>query len=104
LASWLLCLGLSMGKIDSFLALMLIKIRGLPLSFSSAKELRGRAETLPSGPHWMSQVIQTMHPTKSLVVLYWHDPLDCIFSILNHPSFHDWLDVSPHKVYTMVEQ
>lgn len=54
LASWLLRLGLSMGKTDSFLSLEIVstqylqlvesnnvhdKIQGLPLSFSSAKEL-----------------------------------------------------------------
>ncbi|KAG2080578.1 uncharacterized protein F5147DRAFT_749292 [Suillus discolor] len=92
LASWLLHSGLSMGKIDSFLSLEIIK--GLPLSFSSAKEL----------PRWMSQVIETMHPTKTPVVLYWRDLLDCISSILNHPSFHDQLDFTPCKVYTMVQQ
>ncbi|KAG1812038.1 hypothetical protein EV424DRAFT_1473622 [Suillus variegatus] len=60
--SWLLHLGLSMGKINSFLSLEMIK--DLSLLFPSAKELRGRAEMLPSGPCWMSQVIPTAHPTK----------------------------------------
>ncbi|KAG1733273.1 hypothetical protein EDB19DRAFT_1830994 [Suillus lakei] len=69
IVSWLLHSGLSMGKIDSFLSVDMIK--GLPLSFSSAKELRGRAEMLPSDPCWMSQVLTTSHPTKSPVVLYW---------------------------------
>jgi hypothetical protein len=74
-ASWLLHSGLSMAKIDSFLSLemvsfkpfhcihssdkCLVKIKNLPLSFCSAKELRGRAEMLPSGPRWLSQVIPT---------------------------------------------
>ncbi|KAG1796320.1 uncharacterized protein HD556DRAFT_1431393 [Suillus plorans] len=102
LASWLLRLGLSMGKIDSFLSLEIIQ--GLPLSFSLAKELQGRAEMLPSGPHWMSQVIETKHLTKSPVILYWHDPLDCISNLLNHPSFHDQLDFTPCKVYTTAQQ
>ncbi|KAG1837762.1 hypothetical protein F4604DRAFT_1942034 [Suillus subluteus] len=100
LASWLLHSGLSMGKIDSFLLLEM----GLPLSFSLAKELRGRAEMLLSGPRWMSQVIKTMHPTKSPVVLYWRDPLDCISSILNHPRFHDQLDFTPCKIYTTAQR
>jgi hypothetical protein len=59
---------------------------------------------LPSGPRWMTQVIKTTHPTKSPVVLYWHDPLDCIASILSYPCFHDQLDFTSHKVYTMVQQ
>ncbi|KAG1878545.1 hypothetical protein C8R48DRAFT_585492, partial [Suillus tomentosus] len=99
LGSWLLHSGFSMGKIDSFLSLGMVSS-----SFSSAKELRGRAEMLPSGPCWMSQVIKTTHPTKSPVVLYWRDPLNCISSILNHPSFHDQLDFTPRKVYTTAQR
>ncbi|KAG1844896.1 hypothetical protein C8R48DRAFT_617664, partial [Suillus tomentosus] len=102
IASWLLRSGLSMGKINSFLSLDIIK--GLPISFSSAKELRGRAEMLPSGPRWMSQVLSTSHPTKSPVVLYWRDPLDCISAILNHPFFHDRLDFMPRRVYTTAQR
>ncbi|KAG1883169.1 hypothetical protein F4604DRAFT_1576475 [Suillus subluteus] len=100
-ASWLLRSGLSMGKINSFLSLEMIK--DLSLSFSSAKELRGRAEMLPSSPRWMLQVIPTSHPTKSPVILYWHDPLDCISSILNHPTFHEELDFTPRRVYTTAQ-
>ncbi|KAG1908717.1 uncharacterized protein F5891DRAFT_1124384 [Suillus fuscotomentosus] len=92
IASWLLRSGLSMGKIDSFLSLDIIK--GLPISFSSAKEL---------GPRWMSQVLSTSHPTKSPIVLYWRDPLDCISAILNHPFFHDRLDFTPRRVYTTAQ-
>ncbi|KAG0698460.1 hypothetical protein DFH29DRAFT_780694, partial [Suillus ampliporus] len=101
-ASWLLRSGLSMAKIDSFLSLEMIK--SLPLSFCSAKELRGRAEMLPSGPPWLSQVIPTAHPTKLPVILYWRDPLDCIASILNHPFFHDWIDFTPRRVYATAQR
>ncbi|KAG1886286.1 hypothetical protein F4604DRAFT_1675922 [Suillus subluteus] len=99
--SWLLRSGLSMGKIDSFLSLEMIKT--LPLLFHSAKELHGRAEMLPSGPCWMSQIIPTTHPTKSPVVLYWRDPLDCISGLLNHPAFHNQLDFTPRRVYTTAQ-
>ncbi|KAG0707629.1 hypothetical protein DFH29DRAFT_979895 [Suillus ampliporus] len=101
-ASWLLRSGLSMVKINSFLSLEMIK--SLPLSFCSAKELRGRAEMLPSGPPWLSQVIPTAHPTKLPVILYWRDPLDCIASILNHPFFHDQIDFTPRRVYATAQR
>ncbi|KAG2122771.1 hypothetical protein DEU56DRAFT_873558 [Suillus clintonianus] len=101
-ASWLLRSGLSMGKIDSFLSLDMIK--ALPLSFCSAKELRGRAEQLPSGPRWMSKVIETSHPTKSPVILYWRDPVECIASILNDPSFRDHFNFTPQKIYSTAER
>ncbi|KAG1720476.1 hypothetical protein EDB19DRAFT_1611322, partial [Suillus lakei] len=95
LAAWILHSGLSMEKINSFLALEMIG--DLPLSFHSARELRGRAESLPSGPCWKSQVIPTSHPTKSLAVLYWWDPLECIVTIFNHPLFHNCIDYTPRK-------
>ncbi|KAG1824394.1 uncharacterized protein BJ212DRAFT_1260894, partial [Suillus subaureus] len=117
-ASWLLCSGLSMGKINSFLSLEMVSaqsfslaksdrvpiyIKDLSLLFSSAKELQGRAEMFPSSPHWMLQVIPTSHLTELPIILYWHDPLDCILSILNHPMLHKELDFAPHRVYTTVQ-
>lgn len=80
------------------------QIKDLPLSFRSAKELRGRAEMLPSGPRWMSQIIHTSHATKSPIILYWRDPLECISTILNHPFFHDQLDFTPRKVYSTAKK
>ncbi|KAG1903190.1 uncharacterized protein F5891DRAFT_897839, partial [Suillus fuscotomentosus] len=102
-ATWLLCSGLSMEKIDSFLSLDMVSIEDLPLSFCLAKELQGRAEMLPSGPHWKSQIIPMSHPTKSPVILYWCDPLECIASIFNHPLFHNHMDFTSCKVYTTAE-
>ncbi|KAG2047311.1 hypothetical protein BDR06DRAFT_897683 [Suillus hirtellus] len=96
-ASWLLHSGLSMAKIDSFLSLEMVSFE----LFS--KELCSRAKTLFSGPHWLFQVIPTVHLMKSLVILYWCDPMECIVSILNHPFFHDQIDFMLHRVYTTVQ-
>ncbi|KAG1896847.1 uncharacterized protein F5891DRAFT_1192500 [Suillus fuscotomentosus] len=101
-AAWLLHSGLSMGKIDSFLSLEMIK--DLPLSFRSTRELCSQAEMLPSGPCWKSQVIHTSHPTKSPVILYWRDPIECIASIFNHPLFHRHMDLMPRKIYSTAEK
>jgi Plavaka transposase len=59
---------------------------------------------LPSGPRWKSQIIPTSHPTKSPVILYWRDPLECIASIFNHLLFHNRMDFTPRKVYTTAER
>ncbi|KAG2361787.1 hypothetical protein BDR07DRAFT_1258819, partial [Suillus spraguei] len=61
-------------------------------------------EMLPSGLHWKLQVITTMHPTKSPIVLYWCDPIKCISSIFNQPLFHDYMDYSARRVYTCVQK
>ncbi|KIM52859.1 hypothetical protein SCLCIDRAFT_140156 [Scleroderma citrinum Foug A] len=99
LGSWLLRSGLSLVAIDKFLSLELI--RSLPLSFRTAKELCGQAELLPLGPHWQSMVIPTSFHTKSLAVLYWHDPLECIATILNNPLLHRLVDFVPYKEYSL---
>ncbi|KAG1744411.1 hypothetical protein EDB19DRAFT_1632818 [Suillus lakei] len=68
--SWLLHSGLSMEEIDSFLLLEMVSIALSHLPHDSLTELQGQAEQLPSGPQWMSKVIETSHPTKSPVILY----------------------------------
>ncbi|KAG1747998.1 uncharacterized protein EDB91DRAFT_1235850 [Suillus paluster] len=77
IASWLLHSGLSMGKIDTFLSL---KMKCYPAAHVA------------------------LHSTKSPIILYWHDPLECISTILNHPLFHDQLDFTPCKVYSIVQR
>ncbi|KAG2083210.1 uncharacterized protein F5147DRAFT_782998 [Suillus discolor] len=90
-----------MAAIDHFLGIELIK--ALPLSFHTAKELRGRAELLPSGPKWQYHIISTEHPMKLPVHLYWRDPLDCIELLFNNPRFAKDIDFIPECIYTMAE-
>ncbi|KAF8423445.1 hypothetical protein L210DRAFT_3353193, partial [Boletus edulis BED1] len=86
MANFLLTSRLSMRAISEFLSLKLTKT--LPLSFWSAKELRSRAEMLPSGPTWRFRIVPTTtHPTKQPVHLYYHDSLDCIEALFNNPLF-----------------
>ncbi|KAI6019708.1 hypothetical protein F5J12DRAFT_904126 [Pisolithus orientalis] len=108
LASWLLRSGLSMRAIDSFLSLSIIslslfspkiiidvhQIQLLNISFCTARALCGLAELLPGRPCWHSMEITPPQPTKHPVHLYWHDPLECIVWLLNHPLFSDQLDFS----------
>ncbi|KAG1733360.1 uncharacterized protein EDB91DRAFT_1057502, partial [Suillus paluster] len=102
LASFLLSSALSMVAIDCFLGIELIK--ALPLSFHTAKELRGCAELLPSGPKWQYCVVSTDHPMKIPVHLYWHDPLDCIESLFNNLRFAKDIDLIPECIYTTAER
>lgn len=79
-------------------------MKGLSLSFRSAKELRKRAELLPSGPRWMSREITTSHPTKRPVILYWRDPLELIEYLFNSPLFADCMDMVPYRLYKTAER
>ncbi|KAI5988816.1 hypothetical protein EDD15DRAFT_2172157 [Pisolithus albus] len=102
IANFLLTSRLSMRAIDEFLSLRLTN--SLPLSFSTTKELRSRAEILPSGPRWNARVVPTTHPTKSPVTLYYRDSLDCVESLFNHPLFAQTMDYSPFRLFTTAER
>ncbi|KAG1879138.1 hypothetical protein F4604DRAFT_1880090 [Suillus subluteus] len=98
IADFLLRSPLSMAAINEFLALPMI--RGLKLSFSTAKELRSRAEMLPKGPSWKCQIIPSLHRTKNPIRLFWRDPVECLEALFSNPLFHDKLDFVPRHVYT----
>ncbi|KAG2738995.1 hypothetical protein P692DRAFT_201730262 [Suillus brevipes Sb2] len=98
IADFLLRSPLSMAAIDMFLKLPLIQ--KLYLSFSNARELRSRAEMLPSGPSWKCQIIPSTHPTKHPIRLFWRDPIECLESLFSNPLFHDKLDFVPRRVYS----
>ena len=46
-------------------------------------------------------VIPTSFSTKSPVVLYWCDPLECIATILNNPLICGLVDFVPYKEYAL---
>ncbi|KAG1840330.1 hypothetical protein C8R48DRAFT_679623, partial [Suillus tomentosus] len=96
-ADYLLCSSLSMAAIDEFLKLRMIQ--NLQLSFSNARELRSRAEMLPSGPSWKCQTIPSIYSTKLPIRLFWRDPVECLESLFSNPLFHDKLDFVPRRVY-----
>ncbi|KIK45260.1 hypothetical protein CY34DRAFT_22595 [Suillus luteus UH-Slu-Lm8-n1] len=98
IADFLLHSPLSMAAIDMFLKLPLIQ--KLHLSFSNARELRSRAEMLPSRPSWKCQIIPSTHPTKYPIRLFWRDPIECLESLFSNPLFHDKLDFIPRRVYS----
>ncbi|KAG1887977.1 uncharacterized protein F5891DRAFT_987934 [Suillus fuscotomentosus] len=101
-ADYLLHSSLSMAAIDEFLKLSMIQ--RLHLSFKNTKELRSRAEMLPSGPSWKCQTISSIHPTKYPIRLFWRDPVECLESLFSNPLFHDKLDFIPRRVYKTAEQ
>ena len=56
-------------------------------------------EMLPSGPRWKSQILQPRIATKSQVVLYYRDPVECIQTLLSHPLFAPHISFVPQKVW-----
>ncbi|KAI5994462.1 hypothetical protein EDD15DRAFT_2366590 [Pisolithus albus] len=101
-ANFLLTSGLSMRALDEFLSLQATK--NMPLSFWTAKDLRARAELLPSGPRWKFQIVPTTHSTKEPIQLYFRDALDCVEALFNHPFFEDKMDFTPFRLFTTAER
>ncbi|KAF8971462.1 hypothetical protein BDZ97DRAFT_1913940 [Flammula alnicola] len=81
-ASYLLRSSLSMAAIDQLLRLELIK--GLGLSFRTAKDLRSRAEILPGGPQWKSKAWKT--------------------SLLHSPLVQDHINFKPFQKFRTAEK
>ncbi|KAI5987812.1 hypothetical protein EDD15DRAFT_2173050 [Pisolithus albus] len=97
-ASWLLRSRLSLTAIDSLLALDILQ--GIPLSFHTGKQLRARAEVLPSGPAWLCEEMEPESPTKHPVRLFYRQPLECLQSLLSHPLLTPHISFVPRKVWT----
>ncbi|KAL4062049.1 hypothetical protein V8B97DRAFT_2026969 [Scleroderma yunnanense] len=83
MANYLLTSKLSMSALDKFLSLKVTK--KMSLSFSTAKELHAWAGLLP------------------LVHLYFHDALNCMELLFNHPFFARKMDYMPFHLFTMAE-
>ncbi|KAJ7684950.1 hypothetical protein DFH06DRAFT_1463105 [Mycena polygramma] len=99
IGSFLLRSNMTMKDIDDFLALQIVR-KFLRLSFSSAKELRARAELLPGGPPWMEKIIEFPgYPTKTPIILYYRDPLQCIEYLLRNPLIKNHLKLTPTKKF-----
>jgi hypothetical protein len=93
------------------------QIKGIGLSFRTAKDLRNWAEILPTykpeiysnpslgwtpgkqGLRWLSKRINTEVPTKKDVVLYYRDPLLCLQYLMQNPLFHDHITFMPFYLY-----
>jgi hypothetical protein len=117
-AAFLLRSPLSMPDIDNLLSLKLVhcavftlpmtlithQIQSLDLSFSTAKELRGRAEILPPGPKWKCTPWKTIYPTKTPVHLYHRDPIQCIESIMQSPWMTNHIHYTPLRVFTNAQK
>ncbi len=115
LAAFLLKSKLSMAAIDEFLKLELVsffqysqhnclsfwflQIKDAHLSFSTAKDLRSRAEVLPVGPKWMSKRVETPIPTKKPIELFYRNPVDCLQALLRNPLLKDHISFSPFRLY-----
>ncbi|KAJ3567001.1 hypothetical protein NP233_g6648 [Leucocoprinus birnbaumii] len=97
LATFLLKSNLSMAAIDTFLKLTMVKT--LHLSFNTAKDLRNRAEILPSGPEWFCKEIVPKIPTSLPLSLYYRNPVECLQALLRNPLIKDHFHFQPFRLF-----
>ncbi|KAJ7263033.1 hypothetical protein C8J57DRAFT_1231631 [Mycena rebaudengoi] len=88
---------MTLSDIDEFLSLQMVR-KNLRFSFKSLKELRGHVELLPKGPKWEFKTITYEgYPTKTPIVLYYRDPLECNKFLLRNPLLEDHIDLTPRR-------
>ena len=69
------------------------------LSFATAKDLRNRAEMLPTGPKWKYESIAPKYPTKRKITLYYRDPIECLQSLVHSPLLKDYIEFWPMQLF-----
>jgi hypothetical protein len=82
-----------------------LQIQDAGVSFTTAKTLRGRVESLPNVPDWkMKKINITGHATREPMFLFYRDALDCVEYLLGNPLFSDSIDFCPIRLYQDAEQ
>lgn len=82
-----------------------MQIQDAGVSFTTAKTLRGRVESLPNVPDWkMKKINITGHATREPMFLFYRNALDCIKYLLGNPLFSDSIDFCPIRLYQDDEQ
>jgi hypothetical protein len=57
-------------------------------------------DQLPEAPKWkMQDIVLKGYGTAKPVVLFYHDPLECIQALLWNPGFEGKWDFTPQRVY-----
>src|SRR6266850_8468107 len=76
----------------------------MKISFNTAKDLRSRAEILPTGPTWKSTPLESVYPVKRPLFLYYRDPIECLQALIGNPLAQDSLHFEPLKVFKTAEK
>jgi hypothetical protein len=79
-------------------------VRQLPLSFRTAKQLRGLAEMLPAGPQWKCKPWNTSHATKKPVKIFYRDAIECLESLFNNPLLSDAIRFAPFRLFRTAQK
>ncbi len=76
-------------------------MRQNPVSFWSARDLRARLESLPSGPRWKYQTMALPgFQTKEPIVLYYREGIEAVERLYSNPIFTSCMDISLYHLYT----
>ncbi|KZT42338.1 hypothetical protein SISSUDRAFT_965041, partial [Sistotremastrum suecicum HHB10207 ss-3] len=101
MGKWLATSGVSQSSMNEFLTLPAIK--GLNLSFTSARSLLKAVDALPRGPRWTTFDLKVEGdrstdlgtPQVETYELYHRNILDCVQDILGDPLLKDHMQYAP---------
>ncbi|KAF8219804.1 hypothetical protein L208DRAFT_1546205 [Tricholoma matsutake] len=96
LARWLMESAVSQSKIDSFLKLKAVHVKGIAPAYKNAHGFLKFIDALPLGPKFSYTPLKVVGNTKDAngnnhieTLELWHrDPVECIAKLLGNPSFH----------------
>lgn len=72
-----------------------------PLSFSSAKELRGRIDLLPKPPAWEAKEVEVEGGTsKKKIIFYFRKSLSCFKFVVGNPIFREHSEYVAHELFS----
>ncbi|KAF8545819.1 hypothetical protein OG21DRAFT_1428574, partial [Imleria badia] len=98
-ANYLLQSGLSMVKINKYLKLNLVHF------FFSDRTFATHSRIIASGRYRLFPFhFRLRRGCENPVILYYHDALDCIESLFNHPYYAPHMDYTPFHLFTMAER
>ncbi len=76
------------------------QVKHSPFSFKTARQFRSMVEVLPQPPRWKSKVVNVgTATTKSPLILYYRDALECFKFLFANPLFRGHQDLVPRKVW-----
>lgn len=79
------------------------QISGLGLSFRTADNLQSKAELLPGTPPWKAKPWPTSVTTKSNLVLFYRNPIECLQALLHNPLVKDHIQFRPFQLFRSAE-
>ncbi|KAF9508474.1 hypothetical protein BS47DRAFT_1302834 [Hydnum rufescens UP504] len=99
IVEWILSVHILQKAIDQFLKLQWVRKHSEPLTFSTAKEVHEKVQSMPGGPPWKSTEITLKDALNEPQIVFHRDPIECTVHLFQNPKFEGCMDFTPKFVY-----